>query len=218
MRLLTRFVLIAAVSVVSLQALAQVAVSGIAHVVDGDTIHLTTEAGKLVKVRLLGVAAPERHEIGGSEASHFVEKLAEGRMVRCELDGSQTKGRVVGTCFVGDAEGSKDIGAELISAGLALDCPRFSGGKYKALERPEAARLPYPSYCVPRPQKTSAVTAVTLDRLVFYDRPGESQETLEHGGGLNSCGCHFNRKTGECHCHRDYGCGCTCQSPTCTEK
>lgn len=33
-----------------------------------------------------------------------------------------------------------------------------------------------------------------------------------HGGGLNRCGCHFNRKTGECHCHRPWrGCGCACQ-------
>ncbi len=36
-----------------------------------------------------------------------------------------------------------------------------------------------------------------------------------HGGGLNSCGCHFNRKTGECHCHRDWGCGCECESGSC---
>lgn len=38
---------------------------------------------------------------------------------------------------------------------------------------------------------------------------------VEHGGGLNSCGCHFNRKTGECHCHRSSGCGCSCQPPSC---
>ena len=38
---------------------------------------------------------------------------------------------------------------------------------------------------------------------------------LAHGGGLNSCGCHFNRKTGECHCHRNKGCGCSCQPSSC---
>lgn len=38
---------------------------------------------------------------------------------------------------------------------------------------------------------------------------------LEHGGGLNACGCHFNRKTGECHCHQPRGCGCPCQPVSC---
>jgi hypothetical protein len=38
---------------------------------------------------------------------------------------------------------------------------------------------------------------------------------VEHGGGLNGCGCHFNRKTGECHCHRAGACGCTCQPASC---
>lgn len=36
-----------------------------------------------------------------------------------------------------------------------------------------------------------------------------------HGGGLNKCGCHFNRKTNECHCHRNTGCGCECQPDSC---
>lgn len=47
---------------------------------------------------------------------------------------------------------------------------------------------------------------------------GDFGEALEHGGGLNGCGCHFNRKTGECHCHRSYGCGCTCEPPACAKK
>ncbi|OZA27101.1 MAG: hypothetical protein B7X93_09760 [Hydrogenophilales bacterium 17-61-9] len=156
MRLLAGIILIAASLAVPISAHAQTEVSGVAHVIDGDTIHLTTaEAGKIVKVRLQGVAAPERSDAGGAEATRFVEQLAEGRQVRCELDGSRSKDRVVGMCFVEAAGASKDIGAAVIEAGLARDCPRFSGGRYKALERPEAAGLPYPSYCVPR-QKGSA--------------------------------------------------------------
>ena len=43
----------------------------------------------------------------------------------------------------------RDIGAVVIKAGLALDCPKFSGGGYKAVET-EAARsqIKLPGYCV----------------------------------------------------------------------
>jgi hypothetical protein len=45
-----------------------------------------------------------------------------------------------------------------------------------------------------------------------------AQPTLAHGGGLNACGCHFNRRTGECHCHRPRTCGCACDPPECAYK
>lgn len=38
----------------------------------------------------------------------------------------------------------------LIAAGLARDRPRFSGGRYSALEPDAARKLPFPSYCQPR--------------------------------------------------------------------
>lgn len=37
----------------------------------------------------------------------------------------------------------------------------------------------------------------------------------KHGGGLNACGCHVERRTGECHCHQDRGCGCECEPEHC---
>jgi endonuclease YncB( thermonuclease family) len=112
--------------------------AGTARVVDGDTLDV---AG--IHVRLEGVAAPELHEAGGDEARAFVAGLAEGRTVVCE----RTRGRRVGYCR---REG-RDVGAEVIAAGLARDCPRYSGGRYAAAERPEASRrLPFPSYCRPR--------------------------------------------------------------------
>jgi endonuclease YncB( thermonuclease family) len=131
MRLLAGFIHLAAAAAIllaaSMPALAQVAVSGRAHVIDGDTLHLSTsEAGKPVKVRLQGVAAPERSDVGGAEATRFVERLAEGRQVRCELDGSRSKDRFVGVCFLEAAGGGKDIGVAVIEAGLATGTARSS--------------------------------------------------------------------------------------------
>lgn len=117
-------------------------ISGTAHATDGDTIKLDQQ----IRVRLSGVAAPERDEVGGSEATSFMARLVNGQKVRCELDGTRSHDRVVGTCFLG----SRDIGQAVIAAGLARDCPRYSHGLYAASERPEAASLPLPRYCQPR--------------------------------------------------------------------
>lgn len=117
-------------------------VTGTAYATDGDTIKLD----RTVRVRLSGVAAPERDEAGGSEATAFMARLVNGQQVRCELDGTRSHDRVVGTCFIG----SRDIGEAVIAAGLARDCPRYSHGLYAASERPEAASLPLPRYCQPR--------------------------------------------------------------------
>ncbi len=70
----------------------------------------------------------------------------DGETVVCELTGERTHGREVGVCRVD----GRDVGAAVIGAGLARDCPRFSGGRYADLETPEAARkLPLPHYCRP---------------------------------------------------------------------
>lgn len=61
------------------------------------------------------------------------------------------------------------------------------------------------------------VVSLTLTgALVASEGPIECiPELVAHGGGLNACGCHFNRTTGECHCHQPRGCGCPCQPAGC---
>ena len=71
-------------------------------------------------------------------------ELVFGKSVRCELNGKKSYDRFVGTCYLSD----RDIGAAVVAAGLALDCPRFSGGKYRAVETKAArSRIKLPGYC-----------------------------------------------------------------------
>ena len=70
--------------------------------------------------------------------------LVDGKHVRCQLNGKKTYDRFVGVCYLGE----RDIGAAVIEAGLALDCPRFSGGRYAEIERVAARRaIKLPKYC-----------------------------------------------------------------------
>ncbi len=106
---------------------------------DGDTI----EVGK-VPIRLKGVSAPEMRDPLGPKSKSFMTNLVMGKRVRCELDGSKTHDRVVGICYLD----GKDIGATVIANGLALDCPRFSGGRYVEYEvEGAAAKIKLPGYC-----------------------------------------------------------------------
>jgi micrococcal nuclease len=112
---------------------------GEATTIDGDTIRIDGR----VKVRLSGVAAPERNEDGGSAATSFMRKLVDGKELRCELNGERTHDRLVGICYLD----GKDIGKAIIENGLARDCPRYSHGRYATAERRQAASLPFPGYC-----------------------------------------------------------------------
>jgi endonuclease YncB( thermonuclease family) len=122
--------------------------AGRAHVTDGDTISVGG-----VAVRLKGIAAPEvahfgdTAEPGGEAAKIFMVELVEGQtVVVCDLTAERTHGRRVDWCY---REGV-DIAEALIRAGLARDCPQFSGGRYAAAETAAARELPFPGYCVPR--------------------------------------------------------------------
>lgn len=98
----------------------------VTHVRDGDTIELEG-----VPIRLQGLSAPERGEPFGKESSDYMRALVLGKALRCELNGERTHDRVVGICFLDEA----DISALIIREGLARDCPRYSGGRYAADER-----------------------------------------------------------------------------------
>ena len=119
--------------------------SGIAEVRDGDGI-LFGE----VEVRLQGIAAPELGERGGQESFRNLARLARGKSVTCELDGTVANRRPVGICYL-DGE---DLAEQQVLQGHARDCPRYSRGRYRQAEREArsggtdlSAIYPLPGYC-----------------------------------------------------------------------
>ena len=63
-------------------------------------------------------------------AKAFMVELVEGQTVVCDLTQERTHGRRVGWCYLD----GQDVAEALVRAGLARDCPRFSGGQYAAAE------------------------------------------------------------------------------------
>ena len=95
-------------------------------------------------VRLNGADAPELGTRAVRDARRWMVNYLDGRSIECELNGERTHDRWVGICY---ADG-EDIGAALIAAGRALDCRRYSGGRYAHLETPAArSRIRRASYC-----------------------------------------------------------------------
>nr|WP_302477120.1 thermonuclease family protein [Ruegeria arenilitoris] len=91
-----------------------------------------------------GVDGPELSTSAGMAAKQWMADHLRGKTVTCKLNGERTYDRWVGVCYV-DGE---DIGAASIAAGHALDCRRYSGGRYRRLETPEArARIVRAGYC-----------------------------------------------------------------------
>jgi len=118
-------------------------ISGTAYVRDADTIVV---AG--TPIRLNGIDAPENSNRYGREATSFMERLLRGENVTCLLNGDRTYDRWVGTCYI-DVDGAPvDLGAIVVANGHALDCRRYSGGRYRSLEPPGArSRLRQADYC-----------------------------------------------------------------------
>lgn len=105
---------------------------GRAYVVDGDTIRI-----KKTQIRLFGVDAPEMNHPFGKRAKWAMFELCKNRTVIAEVTATDAHGRTVAKCFLDDG---RDLSAELVQQGLALDWPKYSGGIYRDMETPDARR------------------------------------------------------------------------------
>jgi endonuclease YncB( thermonuclease family) len=106
--------------------------TGSCWVEDGDTIYMGPCA-----IRLAGIDAPELDQPYGAKAKFALVALCKGQKVTAVFSGEQSYTREVATCFLEDG---RDLSAEMVKLGLALDWRKFSGGKYRHLEPQDARR------------------------------------------------------------------------------
>jgi endonuclease YncB( thermonuclease family) len=110
-------------------------ITGVASVVDGDTIEIHGR-----RIRLSGYDTPERGARCGEvnvhqRAANELDRFIAGRTVRCAPSGTDRYGRTVATCAVAGT----DLGEHMVREGWGRDWPRYSGGAY-ADEEAEARR------------------------------------------------------------------------------
>lgn len=106
--------------------------SGPAYIIDGDSLVI-----QKTQIRLFGVDAPEMNHPHGTQAKWALVKLCKGHSVRAEIVATDAHGRTVARCTLPDG---RDLSAEMVTAGLALDWAKFSGGIYRDLETHDARR------------------------------------------------------------------------------
>lgn len=101
-------------------------VSGRCWVIDGDTIDI----GGL-RIRLSGIDAPELDHPYGRPAKSALIALCKGQIITARFAGTDDYGRNLAACFLPDG---RDLAAEMVAMGMAIDWAKYSGGKYRALE------------------------------------------------------------------------------------
>lgn len=106
--------------------------TGPAYVTDGDGLRI-----QKTEVRLFGIDAPEFAHPHGKKAKWALFGLCKGQTVRAEVTGQDDHGRTVAKCFLPDG---RDLSAEMVKLGLALDWAKFSGGIYRGFETPDARK------------------------------------------------------------------------------
>lgn len=107
-------------------------IKGAAFVIDGDTIRVDK-----TQIRLFGIDAPELDHPFGKKAKWALLAFCKGQKIRAEVTEKDAHGRTVARCFLPDG---RDLSAEMVKQGLAIDWPKFSGGVYQAMETPDARK------------------------------------------------------------------------------
>ena len=86
----------------------------VVRIVDGDTIDVTLDSGR-IRVRMHSIDAPEHDQPGGAASKAALAVLVDGADVELEPVGQESYGRMVAVVYRGD----DNINAEMVAAGQA---------------------------------------------------------------------------------------------------
>jgi endonuclease YncB( thermonuclease family) len=120
------------------------ALEGTASAIDGDTLLLTTGSGVRTVMRLVSIEAPELHQecridgepwACGYAARDTLDALVAGVDLSCLPCGYNRDGAMLALC----TDGERDIGAEVLRAGMATSFAFFSNGMHAAESQAENA-------------------------------------------------------------------------------
>ena len=107
-------------------------IQGRCYVIDGDTISINK-----TRIRLARIDAPELDHPYGQKSKWALVSLCKGQTISAHVEEGMSYDRLVATCRLPDG---RDLSAELVRQGLALDWKRFSDGKYRNLEPRDARK------------------------------------------------------------------------------
>lgn len=116
MKKITRLVLIMGVFLLAGECFAVEEMGKVVDVLDGDTLTMETRAGKVIRVRLKEVDAPESSQTFGRQARQFVRDLLAGKSVRVKYNALDRYGRAIGEVTLRDG---RVLNRELLTHGLA---------------------------------------------------------------------------------------------------
>jgi endonuclease YncB( thermonuclease family) len=97
------------------------------HVVDGDSLYIK---GEPTQIRLWGVDAPERDEVGYREATQSLKQMALGQTLRCKRMDVDKYDRIVARCFIENKAGGIEINRQQIAVPEVKEYCRFSENFY----------------------------------------------------------------------------------------
>ena len=95
------------------------------HVVDGDSLFLNSTKKS---IRLWGVDAPEKDEVGYAEATKTLTRLALKKAVQCVRIDADHYERIVARCYLRD---DREINRLMIESGAASEYLYYTLGYYK---------------------------------------------------------------------------------------